>query len=174
MFTTGVLCTVCGAQVYLTYLKVKSYQYMYNDWDHNSFNTLAILFKVYVLLQCCFLLSDSEMILIIAVMPVHSPDTWTPPDWHYSHRCIMVNRSISLTEGSQYEYIKCVVVGDSAVGKTCLVCDWACGTQYTLDRLVKTPVSTVWAIDHYRNDKEVMATRQLLLLDNYCSILLLF
>lgn len=40
----------------------------------------------------------------------------------------MVNRS--LEEGSQYEY--------------------------TLERLVKTPASSVWAIDHYRNDQEVM------------------
>ncbi|XP_062608015.1 rho-related BTB domain-containing protein 1-like, partial [Saccostrea cucullata] len=66
----------------------------------------------------------------------------------------MVNRS--LEEGSQYEYIKCVVVGDAGVGKTCLICAWACGTNYTLERLVRTPSSSVWAIDHYRNDQEVM------------------
>jgi Rho-related BTB domain-containing protein 1/2 len=65
----------------------------------------------------------------------------------------MVNRS--LEEGSQYEYIKCVVVGDAGVGKTCLICAWACGTTYNLERLVKTPSSSVWAIDHYRNDQEV-------------------
>lgn len=65
----------------------------------------------------------------------------------------MVNRS--LEEGSQYEYIKCVVVGDAGVGKTCLICAWACGTNYNLERLVKTPASSVWAIDHYRNDQEV-------------------
>lgn len=65
----------------------------------------------------------------------------------------MVNRSYE--EGSQYEYIKCVVVGDAGVGKTCLICAWACGTNYNLERLVKTPSSSVWAIDHYRNDQEV-------------------
>lgn len=69
------------------------------------------------------------------------------------NRLAMVNRS--LEEGSQYEYIKCVVVGDAGVGKTCLTCAWACGTNYTLERLVKTPASSVWAIDHYRNDQEV-------------------
>ena len=53
------------------------------------------------------------------------------------------------------EYIKCVVVGDSGVGKTCLITSWACDKNYNLDRLVKTHVSTVWAHDHYRKDPQV-------------------
>ncbi|XP_021361192.1 rho-related BTB domain-containing protein 1-like [Mizuhopecten yessoensis] len=70
----------------------------------------------------------------------------------------MVNKAPSdiSTGSSQYEYIKCVVVGDSGVGKTCLVRAWACDTKYRLEQLVKTHVSTVWATDHYRNDKEVL------------------
>lgn len=54
------------------------------------------------------------------------------------------------------EYIKCVVIGDSGVGKTCLITSWACNTQYSLDQLVKTHVSTVWAHDHYRHDPEIL------------------
>ena len=57
--------------------------------------------------------------------------------------------------------IKCVVVGDSGVGKTRLICARACNAQYKLQQLLGTHVSTVWAIDHYRKDKEVRH-RQLL------------
>ncbi|KAJ8317484.1 hypothetical protein KUTeg_005388 [Tegillarca granosa] len=67
----------------------------------------------------------------------------------------MVNRSRFDATTRQHDYIKCVVVGDPSVGKTCLVCSWACGTQYTLKELLKTHVSTVWATDHYWKDKEV-------------------
>ncbi|XP_046365118.1 rho-related BTB domain-containing protein 1-like [Haliotis rufescens] len=56
----------------------------------------------------------------------------------------------------QNEVVKCVVVGDSGVGKTCMICAWACGTKYDLHQLVKTHVATVWAIDHYRHDREVL------------------
>ncbi|XP_052773542.1 rho-related BTB domain-containing protein 1-like [Mya arenaria] len=54
------------------------------------------------------------------------------------------------------EYIKCVVVGDSGAGKTCLITSWACDTAYRLDQLVKTHVSTVWAHDHYRQDPHIL------------------
>ena len=47
------------------------------------------------------------------------------------------------------------LVGDSGVGKTCLVCAWACNAKYDLKSLVKSHAATVWATDHYRYDKEV-------------------
>ncbi|ESO95033.1 hypothetical protein LOTGIDRAFT_117662 [Lottia gigantea] len=56
----------------------------------------------------------------------------------------------------QYEIVKCVVVGDSGVGKTCLIRALACNAKYDLAELVKTHVATVWAIDHYQNDLEVL------------------
>ena len=56
------------------------------------------------------------------------------------------------------EFIKCVVIGDSGVGKTHLITAWACNTHYNLEQLVKTHVSTVWAHDHYRKDPEVSDT----------------
>ena len=40
-------------------------------------------------------------------------------------------------------------------GKTCLITTWACEKNFSLKELVKTHVSTVWATDHYRNDREV-------------------
>lgn len=51
--------------------------------------------------------------------------------------------------------VKCVVVGDTGVGKTRLICARACRTKYTLSQLMQTHVPTVWAIDHYRKDKNV-------------------
>ncbi|KAK3595318.1 hypothetical protein CHS0354_004470 [Potamilus streckersoni] len=59
---------------------------------------------------------------------------------------------------NQNEFIKCVVVGDSGVGKTCLTCSWACNAHYTLEKLVKTHVASVWAIDHYARDPEILRT----------------
>ncbi|KAK6186195.1 hypothetical protein SNE40_008281 [Patella caerulea] len=56
----------------------------------------------------------------------------------------------------QYEVVKCVIVGDSGVGKTCLIRALACNARFNLQELVKTHVATVWAIDHYHNDEEVM------------------
>lgn len=63
----------------------------------------------------------------------------------------MVNESVTGFE----EIIKCIIVGDSGVGKTCLTCSHACKTKYELQKLVKTYQASVWAVDHYRHDKEV-------------------
>lgn len=51
--------------------------------------------------------------------------------------------------------IKCVLVGDRAVGKSHLVCAKMCGTKYTLRELVQMHISTVWAVDHYRISPDV-------------------
>ncbi|GAB1604023.1 rho-related BTB domain-containing protein 2-like [Argonauta hians] len=59
-------------------------------------------------------------------------------------------------QNSQAEFVKCVIVGDPGVGKTCLICAWASGVKYCLNELVKTHVATVWAIDHYRTDREIL------------------
>lgn len=50
--------------------------------------------------------------------------------------------------------IKCVVVGDTGVGKTRLICSRACGTKYGLSQLMQTHVPTVWAIDQYRKNSQ--------------------
>lgn len=54
--------------------------------------------------------------------------------------------------------IKCVVVGDTGVGKTRLICSRVCGTRYTLHQLTQTHVPTVWAIDQYRKNPQVIMT----------------
>ncbi|KAK3791334.1 hypothetical protein RRG08_012518 [Elysia crispata] len=64
----------------------------------------------------------------------------------------MVNQALSGFE----EIIKCVIVGDSGVGKTCLTCSYACNTKYDLRKLVRTHQATVWATDHYQKDREVL------------------
>ncbi|XP_005091128.1 rho-related BTB domain-containing protein 2 [Aplysia californica] len=64
----------------------------------------------------------------------------------------MVNQSLTGFE----EVIKCVIVGDSGVGKTCLSCAYACNAQYNLQKLVKTHQATVWATDHYQHDREIL------------------
>ena len=51
--------------------------------------------------------------------------------------------------------VKCVAVGDTGTGKTRLICAQASGTSYTIQQLMMTHVPTVWAIDHYRKDREV-------------------
>ena len=58
-------------------------------------------------------------------------------------------------EQPHQELVKCVVVGDTAVGKTRLICARACNKQFSLDQLLNTHVPTVWAIDQYRIYKEV-------------------
>ncbi|KAI8792887.1 rho-related BTB domain-containing protein 1 [Biomphalaria glabrata] len=64
----------------------------------------------------------------------------------------MINDSVTGLE----EVIKCVVVGDSGVGKTYLTCAFACNAKYSLEKLVKPHQATVWAIDHYQHDKEIL------------------
>lgn len=53
------------------------------------------------------------------------------------------------------ELVKCVVVGDTAVGKTRLICARACNSRLDLSQLMTTHIPTVWAIDQYRIHKEV-------------------
>ena len=59
-------------------------------------------------------------------------------------------------EQPHQELVKCVVVGDTAVGKTRLICARACNQQMSLSQLLTTHVPTVWAIDQYRIYKEVL------------------
>lgn len=61
-------------------------------------------------------------------------------------------------ERPNVETIKCVVVGDNAVGKTRLICARACNTTLTQYQLLATHVPTVWAIDQYRVCQEVQAS----------------
>ena len=65
-------------------------------------------------------------------------------------------------ERPNVETIKCVVVGDNAVGKTRLICARACNTTLTQYQLLATHVPTVWAIDQYRVCQEVRFNRSLL------------
>jgi hypothetical protein len=58
-------------------------------------------------------------------------------------------------EQPHQELVKCVVVGDTAVGKTRLICARACNQQVSLAQLLATHVPTVWAIDQYRIYKDV-------------------
>ncbi|GFY39796.1 rho-related BTB domain-containing protein 1 [Trichonephila inaurata madagascariensis] len=59
-------------------------------------------------------------------------------------------------EQPHQEHVKCVVVGDTAVGKTRLICARACNARLTLNQLLTTHIPTVWAIDQYRIYKEVL------------------
>lgn len=58
-------------------------------------------------------------------------------------------------EQPHQELVKCVLVGDNAVGKTRLICARACRQKVSLPQLLNTHVPTVWAIDQYRIYKEV-------------------
>lgn len=58
-------------------------------------------------------------------------------------------------EQPHQELVKCVVVGDTAVGKTRLICARACNKRVLLTQLLSTHVPTVWAIDQYRMCKDV-------------------
>ncbi|XP_039615007.1 rho related BTB domain containing 4 isoform X1 [Polypterus senegalus] len=59
-------------------------------------------------------------------------------------------------ERPNVETLKCVVVGDNAVGKTRLICARACNATLTQYQLLATHVPTVWAIDQYRVCQEVL------------------
>ena len=59
-------------------------------------------------------------------------------------------------EQPRTELVKCVLVGDNAVGKTRLICARACNQKVGLSQLLNTHVPTVWAIDQYRMYKEVL------------------
>jgi len=59
-------------------------------------------------------------------------------------------------EQPHQELVKCVVVGDTAVGKTRLICARACDSRLDLNQLMQTHIPTVWAIDQYRMHKEVL------------------
>lgn len=63
-------------------------------------------------------------------------------------------------ERPNVETIKCVVVGDNAVGKTRLICARACNATLTQYQLLATHVPTVWAIDQYRVCQEVGDTHK--------------
>lgn len=59
-------------------------------------------------------------------------------------------------EQPHQELVKCVLVGDTAVGKTRLICARACNKKVSLAQLLATHVPTVWAIDQYRIYKDVL------------------
>lgn len=72
----------------------------------------------------------------------------------------LFSRALSMDIDTDYERpnvetIKCVVVGDNAVGKTRLICARACNATLTQYQLLATHVPTVWAIDQYRVCQEV-------------------
>ena len=57
------------------------------------------------------------------------------------------------------ETVKCVLVGDTAVGKTRLICARVYNKQVSLSELLTMHVPTVWAVDTYRIHKEVGGCR---------------
>ena len=59
-------------------------------------------------------------------------------------------------EQPHQELVKCVLVGDNAVGKTRLTCARAARQRCSLSQLLNPHVPTVWAIDQYRIYKEVL------------------
>ncbi|XP_006814477.1 rho-related BTB domain-containing protein 1-like, partial [Saccoglossus kowalevskii] len=56
---------------------------------------------------------------------------------------------------TQQALVKCVVVGDNAVGKTRLIVARACSVKVTKSQLTATHIPTVWAIDQYRLYPEI-------------------
>ncbi|XP_070621759.1 rho-related BTB domain-containing protein 2 isoform X1 [Erythrolamprus reginae] len=87
----------------------------------------------------------------------------TARDKSADKRKAKMNRALSQLMDSDMDYerpnvetIKCVVVGDNAVGKTRLICARACNATLTQYQLLATHVPTVWAIDQYRVCQEVL------------------
>uniref|UniRef100_A0A673KZR5 Rho-related BTB domain-containing protein 1 n=1 Tax=Sinocyclocheilus rhinocerous TaxID=307959 RepID=A0A673KZR5_9TELE len=81
--------------------------------------------------------------------------------WRKLQKLGHYDRALSMDIDTDYERpnvetIKCVVVGDNAVGKTRLICARACNTTLTQYQLLATHVPTVWAIDQYRVCQEVL------------------
>lgn len=66
---------------------------------------------------------------------------------------------VAAMDTDKQELVKVVLVGDSGVGKTRLVCARAYLQSVPLATLVKTHVPTIWAIDQYRIYKDVRITR---------------
>jgi len=77
--------------------------------------------------------------------------------------------------GQHPQWVKCVVVGDTGVGKTRLICSLACKRKYSLTELMQTHVPTVWAIDQYRKNHEVVYaifSIYVILVDLFCERLI--
>ena len=75
-------------------------------------------------------------------------------------------------EQPRTELVKCVLVGDNAVGKTRLICARACNQKVGLSQLLNTHVPTVWAIDQYRMYKEVSRVIMSILMSIIKSIII--
>ncbi|GCB79946.1 hypothetical protein scyTo_0018846, partial [Scyliorhinus torazame] len=76
--------------------------------------------------------------------------------FHHSARPWLMDTNMDY-ERPNVETIKCVVVGDNAVGKTRLICARACNATLTQYQLLATHVPTVWAIDQYRVCQEAVS-----------------
>ena len=82
-------------------------------------------------------------------------------DCRVNARCNWQEQPEMEDEQPRSELVKCVLVGDNAVGKTRLICARACNQGMSLSQLLPAPhVPTVWAIDQYRIYKEVTRTVQ--------------
>lgn len=80
----------------------------------------------------------------------------TAGDWITASQGIVEPVVMIDNEQPHQELVKCVVVGDTAVGKTRLICARACNKKMSLSQLLTTHVPTVWAIDQYRMCKDVL------------------
>ncbi|XP_065221856.1 rho-related BTB domain-containing protein 1 [Planococcus citri] len=85
-----------------------------------------------------------------------SETLWTGGNWIPASQGIVEPLVMIDNEQPHQELVKCVVVGDTAVGKTRLICARACNKRLSLSQLLTTHVPTVWAIDQYRMCKDVL------------------